>query len=51
MFLKDNDNPIAPIRSDNYTRTALVLTVAGVILIGLVSVIYDSIFDVVSLAF
>lgn len=51
MFLKDNDNPIAPIRSDNYTRTALVLTVAGVILIGLVSAIYDSIFDVVSLAF
>lgn len=51
MFLKESDTPIAPIRSDDYTRTALVLTVAGVILIGLVSSVYDTIFQSVSLPF
>lgn len=51
MFLRDNENPIEPIRSDNYTRVALMLTVAGVIFIGLASVIYDQIYNIVALAF
>ncbi|MEG1573540.1 MAG: NADH-quinone oxidoreductase subunit N [Bacteroidales bacterium] len=51
MFLNENEAPIAPIRSDNYTRIALVLAVSGVIFIGLASVVYDKIYDIVSLVF
>ena len=51
MFLKENDAPIATLRSDDYTRTALVLTTAGVILIGLISSVYDMLFKTASLPF
>lgn len=51
MFLKENDAPIATLRSDDYTRTALVLTTAGVILIGLISPVYDMLFKTASLPF
>lgn len=41
MYIKTNDAPIAPFRSDCGTRAALVICMAGVLLLGIVSVIYN----------
>lgn len=43
MYINPNDQPIAAFKSDNYTRISLVLCTAGVLLIGIVSSIYDGI--------
>ena len=43
MYIKPNDQPIAAFRSDNYTRISLAVCVAGVILLGIVSAVYDGI--------
>lgn len=40
MYIKPNDNPIAPFRSDGYTRFGLGLCIAGVVLIGIISWFY-----------
>lgn len=43
MFIIPNDTPIAAFRSDTGTRISLVLCLAGVLVIGLVSSVFDSI--------
>lgn len=43
MYINPNDAPIATFRSDGYTRCALFLCTAGVLLLGIVSCVYDSI--------
>ena len=43
MYITPNDTPIATFRSDRYTRISLVLCMAGVLLLGLVSAVYDGI--------
>ncbi len=40
MYICPNESPIATFRSDNYTRVALVLCIAGVLLLGVVSCVY-----------
>lgn len=41
MYINPSDAPIANFRSDNYTRVALFICVAGVLLLGIVSGAYD----------
>ena len=41
MYIKTNDEPIAPFRSDCGTRAALVICMAGVLLLGIVSAVYN----------
>ena len=41
MYIKPNDNPIATFKSDCGTRAALAICTAGVILLGLVSCVYN----------
>lgn len=41
MYIRKNEHPIASFRSDNYSRAALTICTLGVILLGLVSMIYD----------
>ena len=48
MFLKENDAPIATVKSDGYTKTVVFITVAGIVLLGLVSWVYDYIFSMVA---
>lgn len=43
MYICPNDNPIATFRSDNYSRIALVLCTAGVLLLGIASCVYSAI--------
>ena len=43
MFITPNDSPIAAFRSDCSTRISLVLCIAGVIVLGLVSTVFDGI--------
>ena len=43
MYITPNEEPIAPLRSDRYTRLSLALCMAGVLLLGVFSVVYDSI--------
>lgn len=43
MYIKPNETPIAPFRSDVYTRLSLALCLAGIVLLGIVSAIYDGI--------
>ncbi len=40
MYICPNESPIATFRSDNYTRVALVLCIAGVLLLGVISSVY-----------
>ena len=42
MFINKNDAPIEKFRSDNYMRLSLVVCSAGIILLGILSVVYDS---------
>lgn len=41
MYIRKNEHPIATFRSDNYSRAALTICTLGVVLLGLVSMIYD----------
>lgn len=43
MYINPNDEPIEKFKSDGYTKISLVICVAGVVLLGLVSAVYDSI--------
>lgn len=43
MFINKNEFPIEPLRADNYTRISLILCTAGILILGLVSSIYESI--------
>ena len=42
-YITPNEEPIAPLRSDRYTRLSLALCMTGVLLLGVFSVVYDSI--------
>ena len=41
MYIKKSDSPIATFRSDNYTRLALFICMAGVVLVGILGVCYN----------
>ena len=43
MYITPGDAPIAAFRSDRYTRVSLALCMAGVLLLGIVSAVYDGI--------
>ena len=43
MFLNRSDQPIAYFKSDGYTRLGLLLCVAGIVIIGFASPIYEMI--------
>lgn len=43
MYIKPNDTPIATFKSDAYTKISLALCVAGVLALGIISAVYDSI--------
>lgn len=43
MFINENETPVAFFRSDNYIRASLVICLAGILLIGMTSSIYDGI--------
>lgn len=43
MYITPNDSPIAPFRCDRSTRLSLVICMAGVLLLGLASTVYDTI--------
>ena len=43
MFINSTDEPIAPFRSDNYTRISLMVCTAGIVLLGVLSVVYERI--------
>ena len=43
MFITPSDEPIATFRSDTCTRISLALCMAGVLLLGVVSAVYDGI--------
>ena len=43
MYINKNDEPIAAFRSDNYTRASLLICTAGIIVLSIASVVYDSI--------
>ncbi|WP_106832120.1 NADH-quinone oxidoreductase subunit N [Parabacteroides pacaensis] len=43
MYITPNEHPIPVFHSDNYTRIGLVLCLAGVLLLGIISSIYDGI--------
>lgn len=45
MFINPNETPIRPFRSDYSTKTSLALCITGVLLMGLISAIYDSIYS------
>jgi NADH-quinone oxidoreductase subunit N len=43
MYITPNDEPIAPLRSDGYMRASLVVCLAGVVLLGLVSAVFEGV--------
>ncbi len=43
MFINKSDAPIGAFRSDNYTRISLAACSAGILLLGILSVVYDRI--------
>ena len=43
MFINPNDSPVAAFRSDCSTRISLMLCLAGVLLLGIISSVYDGI--------
>ena len=43
MYISPNDMPIANFRSDGYTKVSLALCTAGVLLLGIISAVYDGI--------
>jgi NADH-quinone oxidoreductase subunit N len=44
MLLNNSDQPIAKFKSDNFTRLGLILCVAGMVVIGFTSIIYEMVF-------
>lgn len=43
MFINENKVPVSYFRSDNYIRSSLLLCLTGILIIGIISSIYDSI--------
>ena len=43
MYINKSDEPIATVRSDNYTRASLIICTLGIIVLSLASVVYQSI--------
>lgn len=43
MYINKSDEPIAPFRSDNYTRASLVICTLGIVVLSIASVVYQSI--------
>lgn len=43
MYIMKSDEPIATFRSDNYTRASLALCTAGIIVLSIASIVYDTI--------
>ena len=43
MYIEPNDQPIETFKSDGYTRAALLLCTAGVVLLGIISWFYNGI--------
>jgi len=44
MYITPNDTPIPAFKSDPYTRISLIVCLAGIILLGIVSAVYQNIF-------
>jgi len=49
MFVRENDNPIPPFKSDLYMRIGLILPAIGIFVLGLYSPIYEHINDLVGI--
>jgi len=45
MFLNRSDRPIGYFKSDGYTRLGLILCVAGIVVIGLASIIFETMLE------
>ena len=45
MYIKGTDSPLPTFRSDTYTKTALAICTAGIMLFGIASCIYEWIFN------
>ncbi|MEI6172873.1 MAG: NADH-quinone oxidoreductase subunit N [Bacteroidota bacterium] len=45
MLLNNSDQPIAKFKSDGYTRLGLLMCVAGIVIIGFASSIYEMVFN------
>lgn len=43
MYITPNDTPVAAFRTDRYTRISLAICMTGVLLLGVVSAVYDGI--------
>ena len=43
MYINPNEEPIATFRSDNYTRASLAICTLGIVLLSLVSAVYEGI--------
>lgn len=43
MYINPSDEPMAPFRSDNYTRASLAICTLGIIVLSFASVVYESI--------
>ena len=43
MFIEKSETPVAPIRSDSYTRISLIAYTIGILVLGLLSGIYEHI--------
>lgn len=48
MFMEENDQPIPPLQLTSFSRIALYVCVAGIIVTGLVSYVYDHIYSISS---
>jgi len=44
MYIKQNDNPLPTFKSSAYTKLALAISIAGVLLVGVCSCVYDWIY-------
>lgn len=43
MYINKNEEPIAYIRSDNYSRAGLVICVLAIVALSLFSIVYETI--------
>ena len=43
MYINKSDEPIAAFRSDNYTRASLVICTLGIVVLSVVSAVYEGI--------
>jgi len=43
MYINPNDTPVAPFKSDSYTRVSLLVCLAGILLLGIISSVYEGI--------